>query len=119
MVVVPFLPGPHISNPTDFPTNESISKYFTETRTSQKLRYDHPPKSSKLSGLLRFKSPVPFPLITLPQEYAESNEFHLEKLGEARRLGVFLNSDRRMHRDTVTQDLERQFKDAHVLLPRG
>ena len=33
-------------------------------------------------------------------------------LGEARRLGVFLNSDRRMHRDTATQDLERQFKDA-------
>ena len=112
MAIVPFLPGPHISNPANFPTNESISKYFTETRASQKLRYDHPSKSSKLSSLLRFKSPVPFPLITLPTEYAESNKFYIEKLGEARRLGVFLNSDRWMHRDTATQELERQFKDA-------
>ena len=112
MMVVPFLAGPHISNPADFPTNESISKYFTETRTSQKARYEHPTTPSKLSGLLRLKSPVPFSDVTLPPEFALNNEFHLETLGEARKLGVFLNTDRRMHRVTATQDLERQFKDA-------
>ena len=65
---------------------------------------------SKFSGLLRLKSPVIFELVTLTPYYAENNEIRLERLGNPRKVGVFLNSDKRQHRDTAAQDLQRQCK---------
>jgi hypothetical protein len=84
------LPGPPIiTNPDSFPTNDMISKYITETKTSQKARYNKPSEPSKLSGLLRLKSPVAFESVTLPPSYLKNNEIRLEKLGNPRRVGVF------------------------------
>ena len=35
----------------------------------------------------------------------------LETIGRSRKLGFFLNSDKRQHRDTAAQDIQRQFRE--------
>jgi hypothetical protein len=62
--------------------------------------------------VIRLKSLVEFLLIKLSHGYAKTNEIRLETMGNPKKLGVFLNYDKRQHMDMAVQDLQRQFKDA-------
>ena len=113
MAVAPTLPGLNIiTNPNSFLINDSISKYLKETRTSQQARNNHPSQPSKLSGVVRLKSPVDFSRLQLSPRYKEPKKIRLEKIGTKKKICAFLNSDKRQHRDTAVQDLQRQFKEA-------
>ena len=98
-----------IDDPRAVPNDKDISHYFKETRTSQRLRVNHPNKKLKLSGCVHIVSSVPLQQVQLTMQYIWHHMIKHSGIGEFNitKVAILVQSCMYLHLRGVQEKLEK------------